>query len=407
MKILWISPNFLHPTTKGGQIRTLETLRALARRHEIHYVAYRGHDEEGPARSFEYCYRSYPVDFVPVDKRSPWFAAQAGAALFSPVPLAISRFRCAGLRPFLQGLIERERFDRIVEDFLVMAGSSPEPARTVLFQHNVETVIWRRRAEHARDPFRGLYLRSQARRMFRYERAACQAAGHVIAVSPEDAGLIRELFAVSHVSDVPTGVDLDYFARPPAAAPVADLVFVGSLDWAPNVDAVFYFLREILPRIRRHRPETSFAVVGRTPPAALADYARKDGRLLVTGTVPDVRSYLWGSAVAVVPLRCGSGTRLKIYEAIAAGVPVVSTAVGAEGLALRSPDHIRLADQPDAFAARCLELLESEQERRRLAAAAWELVAANFSWDRVADRVAELLESIPAIGARSRAARTN
>src|SRR5207237_5629449 len=134
---------------------------------------------------------------------------------------------------------------------------------------------------------------------------------------------------------------------------------------------------------RKERPECSLAIVGRSPDAAIQELAEKDHRIRVTGTVADVRPYLWGSAVSIVPLRIGGGTRLKIYEAMAARVPVVSTTVGAEGLTVQPPGDIRIADQPEDFAARSIELLENADERTRLANAAWEMVNSQFSWEHV------------------------
>ena len=142
---------------------------------------------------------------------------------------------------------------------------------------------------------------------------------------------VNPLRLATRISTIATGVDLDYFA-PPAAVPLAhDLVFVGSMDWMPNIDAVNYFLDEIFPRITALRPGTTLAIVGRTPTPELRARASRDARITVTGTVPDVRPWLWGARLSVVPLRIGGGTRLKIYEAMAAHLPVVSTSVGAEG----------------------------------------------------------------------------
>lgn len=392
MKILWVGPNFLHPTTKGGQIRTLGILRCLAREHEVHYVAFEDPAHpEGPQRAGDYSFRSYPFRHTVVDKRSLRFVAQLAAGLVSPLPVAIGRYHSPQLKRFLSDLIARERFDRIVVDFLVMAASCPGLERTVLFQHNVETMIWRRHAENARDPLRQLYFRLQARRMFRFERDACRAAGHIIAVSAVDAALMRDLFGADRISETPTGVDLDYFSRPADAAPVAELGFVGSMDWLPNVDGVSWFVREILPLIRRRLPGCRFVVAGRTPPPEIVQLPG----IIVTGTVDDIRPYLWGSLVSVVPLRIGGGTRLKIYEAMAAGVPVVSTTVGAEGLAVRDGEDILLADRPEDFAARCVEIIENETRRQALAAQAAAMVAANFSWEQVARRFAAILESTP------------
>jgi glycosyltransferase involved in cell wall biosynthesis len=239
--------------------------------------------------------------------------------------------------------------------------------------------------EHATGPLRRWYFGLQARRMYEYERRVSLRAGHIVAVSTTDANEMRRLFGVTRVSEIPTGVNIDYF-QPPESPPaqVADLVFVGSMDWLPNVDGVLHFAHEILPLIRRRRPECSLAIVGRTPPPKVAELAKRDPMIRVTGTVPDIRPYLWGSAVSVVPLRIGGGTRLKIYEAMAARIPVVSTSVGAEGLTIHPPDDIRIADTPENFAARCLELLDDAAERRRVAGAAWEMVNANFSWEHVA-----------------------
>ncbi len=405
MKILWAGPNFLHPATKGGQIRTLGILRRLSPRHEVHYVAFEDPAHPGAVASAgEYCARAYPIRHAVSDKRSIQFAAEAASALFSRIPLAVSRFQSAALRHKVEELLGRERFDRMVVDFLAMAPSCPDPGRSVLFQHNVETMIWRRRAAHARDPFQKIYFSLQARRMFEYERAACRAAGHIIAVSKADADLMRSMFGAGDVSEVPTGVDVEYFARPSPNPPIADLVFVGSMDWLPNVDGVAYFVREVLPIIRRRRPECRLAVVGRTPPESILKLGRTVPGVLVTGTVKDVRPYMWGASVSVVPLRIGGGTRLKIYEAMAAGLPVVSTTVGAEGLEVHPPEDIRIADDPREFAAHCLELLEDESRSERQAARAREMVAANCSWERIAKLFEGVLERAPVVRGAARSA---
>ncbi len=396
MKILWVNPNFLHPTTKGGQIRTLQILRHLHRRHELHYAALAEPDApEGPQRAHEYSTHSHSVPHRAPEKSSAAFFGQLARGLFSTAPLAISRFYSPVLERVVHELIEREKFDRLVCDFLASAPHFPDLRRTVLFQHNVETVIWRRRVEHAADPASRAYLRLQAERMYRYERSACRRAGAVVAVSAGDAKAIREMFGVVRVEEIPTGVDVELLTPPPSAKPVADLLFVGSMDWQPNVDGVKLFLTEILPLIHNRLPEATFAIVGREPPAGIRALAERDRRIVVSGTVPDVRPYLWGAKVAVVPLRIGGGTRLKIYECMAAEVPVVSTHVGAEGLEVSHPENIRLADAPLQFASQCLELLESGAERKRMTAAARQMVASRFSSENVARRFEDILQSSP------------
>jgi glycosyltransferase involved in cell wall biosynthesis len=388
MKLLWVSPGFLHPTNRGGQIRTLEMLRQLHPRHEVHYAALADPAEpEGPARAGEYSTRSVPVMFQPVSKRSPRFVAQLAGALFSPLPLAIGRWRSPDLRATVERLLAEENYDAAVCDFLVTAVNFPALEKAVLFQHNVETMIWKRHADAAHG-MRRLFFRSQERRMRAFEAEAVRRAAHVIAVSKTDAAAMRELFGVQ-ASTVPTGVDVDSF-RPPPEARGEGLVFVGSMDWMPNIEGVLWFAREVLPLIRVQRKDLPVTIVGRMPPPEIQRLAHADPYLKVTGTVPDVRPYLWGAAVSIVPLRIGGGTRLKIYEAMAAGTPVVSTAIGAEGLDVLDGETIALADSPDIFARRCLDLVGDESARRRMRARAMEMVA-RHSWQQVARQFEQLL----------------
>jgi glycosyltransferase involved in cell wall biosynthesis len=393
MKILWVKSDFLHPTTKGGHIRTLEMLRRLHTRHDVHYVALEDRTQpEGLARSGEYCSHAYPVPHDVPPRRSLRFLLQLVAGLWSRKPVSISRYESGAMRGVITKLLAQERFDCVVCDFLTPAVNFSSLHGVVLFQHNVESIIWERHANTASNPLARFYFRLQASRMLAWERYVCRQVQHIVAVSAADAQRMREMFDVTKVADVPTGVDLEFFAPSGSSKRVADLVFVGSMDWLPNIDAIRFFVADVLPLIRRARPNCSLAVVGRLPGPEITAFAANDPNILVTGTVKDVRPYLWGSTVSVVPLRIGGGTRLKIYEAIAAKVPVVSTTIGAEGLDVTAPTHIRLADTAEAFAAECVALLDGEAERMRLAAAAWESVSSRFSWETVTRQFEKILE---------------
>ena len=398
MKVLWVNTNFMHPTTKGGQIRTLEMLRHLHRRHEIHYVAIENPVyPEGPGRAHEYSSKAYPFRYAIPDKRSAAFWLELMHGLVSATPVAVERFHPPGISSFLEGLIRREKFDRAVVDHLAPTSYFPDLEHAVFFQHNVETVIWRRRVQYSANPLSRWYNGIQARRMYRYERRVSRAAGHIVAVSETDAEEMRRLFQVERVSVIPTGVNLEYF-RPPddSYEPRSGLVFVGSMDWMPNVDGVLWFAREVLPIVRR-RAACKLTIAGRLPPPEIRRLAEEDRDIEVTGTVPDIRPYLWRAAVSIVPLRIGGGTRLKIYESMAAGAPVVSSAIGAEGLSVHPPEDIRIADSPEDFAESCIGLLGDEARRGQLAAAAWRLVSTYFSWDHAARCFEGILESAPAL----------
>jgi polysaccharide biosynthesis protein PslH len=394
MKILWVKADFLHPTTRGGKIRTLEMLRRLHRRNEIHYVglldpAY----PEAVALSAEYCSKVYPIEHRAPGRRSLAFAGQVLKGSVSKWPVLIDRYRSESMRRCISELRGRERFDAIVCDFLVPACNMPRLDDCVLFQHNVETMIWERHASSAGDLLRRLYFRLQARRMFAFEREVCRAVRHVVAVSEADARAMQEMFGLEQVSHVPTGVDIDYFTPTASqAGSVADLVFVGAMDWMPNIDGMIYFVSEVLPLIRRRRPQCSLVIVGKDPAPEIVRLGRDHDGVVVTGTVPDVRPYLWGSLVSIVPLRVGGGTRLKIYESMAARVPVVSTTVGAEGLTVSPPLDIRIADSEESFAAECLDLFGSAAARGGQADVAWKLVANRFSWDRAVEDFEAILQ---------------
>lgn len=385
MKLLWVKTDFLHPTTRGGQIRTLETLRRLHQWHEVHYIAFDDAAQpEGLKRAGEYSAKAYPVEHRVVDKRSAAFGLQLAGGLVSRLPVAVSRYRSAAMRRKIGEVCAREKFDSIVCDFLFPAPNMPRLEETVLFQHNVEAMIWKRHVEHNTGA-KKLYFRLQAARMLRYEGEVCRAARKVIAVSEGDAEIMRREYGVERVYAAPTGVDLEYFAPPAArATKSADLVFLGSMDWMPNIDGSVWFVREVLPLVRARRPDCTLAIVGRRPAPEISRLAELDPLIQVTGTVPDVRPWLWGAAISIVPLRIGGGTRLKIYEAMAARTPVVSTTIGAEGLDVRHSETIYLADSPEEFARRILDLLENGEERARLADAALRLVNSRYSWEVVA-----------------------
>jgi sugar transferase (PEP-CTERM/EpsH1 system associated) len=397
MKILWVSPFFLHPTDRGAQIRSLGTLRELHRRHEIHFATLDDQSSaEGLKRSGEYCTKAYVAPHRPPKRGSPAFVVQATAGLVSSVPLAISRYASQQLRSIVAGLADTGNFDAMVCDFLASVPNIPDLRNWVLFEHNVETTIWERHLEHAANPLLRIYFRQQAQRMFEYERQACRSAAHVIAVSAVDTQRFRERFQAERISDVPTGVDLEYFRPDANAEPIADLVFTGSMDWLPNIDGIRWFAQEVLPLIRQRRPACTVAVAGRRPAAEVEELGKRDPGVIVTGTVPDIRRYLWGASIAIVPLRIGGGTRLKIYESMAAGVPIVSTTVGAEGLVYQDGTNIRIADSPADFANACVTLLENAAQRRSMADAALRLVEEQFSWEAVSRSFEKVLENATA-----------
>lgn len=402
MHILWIKTELLHPVDKGGRIRTYQMLRALARQHEVTYLTL----DDGTAapdaiaKATEYCTRVEVVPFAPPPKGSAGFYAALLTNLLSPLPYAIARYEVPALRDRLRALCATHAVDVIVCDFLTPSINVPDDlgVPVVLFQHNVEAMIWERYVQVASHPLKKLYMREQWRRMQRFEAQECRRVDRVVAVSVQDAEVFRRDYGVAEVPDVPTGVDTDYFVRESDVARVpGSMVFTGSMDWMPNEDGIAWFVSAILPEIRREIPEATLTIVGRNPTAGVRALHAPDGGVTVTGSVPDVRPYLASHQLFIVPLRVGGGTRLKIYEGMTMGLPTVSTTIGAEGLPVVDGEHLLLADDPIAFARACIALLRDPARSDAMGAAADQYVRAQFGWDGVASRFAEFCQAaIPA-----------
>jgi polysaccharide biosynthesis protein PslH len=392
VKILWVKAGKLLPVDTGGKIRSYNILRHLARVHDVTLLSYYGGDRD-------MAYEKSIGEHIP-GAQTIYTAAPEGALsqrldyiwqLSSRAPYAVQKFTHPEVRRTVTQWMSEKRFDVAVCDFL--SASLNFPARLtlpcVLFQHNVETVLWQRMAQTESNAVRKLSYKIEATKMARYEKRALGRFHHIIAVSQQDRDEMRKLDRNCQITVVPTGVDTEqYQIAPPASGNPPIIVFVGSMDWEPNIDAVEYFCREIWPTILATHPNARFQIVGRNPHARVLRW--KNDSVEVTGKVASVTEYLRAATVAVVPLRIGGGTRLKIFEAMAMAKAVVSTSIGAEGLDVENNRDLILADSPQAFADSILLLLRDALTRRRYEEAAAKL-AAQFDWSRIAEKFAAVL----------------
>ena len=395
MRLLWIKTSPLHPLTRGGDLRTYNLLVWLTRWHHITFAGMvaDGSQRKGTEMATQYSAVSVWTEEPKASlEPSRWrFLFGALNNLYSTLPYAAERFGSKNWSEQIRRLLVDEKFDLVVCDFLFPAASLPWEVKAacgcpwVLFQHNVESMIWHRRAQQ-KAGVAALYYRGQRDRMLRFEREVSSRFDGVLAVSEEDARIFRTEMQLSNVLGVvPTGVDLEYFQSVPRTASAAPtVVFMGSMDWYANLDGVKWFAEEVWPLVQRDVPQARFVVVGRKPPAEIVALASSGRNIEVTGTVPDVRPFLRGADVVVVPLRIGGGTRLKIYEAMAAEVPVVSTRVGAEGLNVEDGRHLLLADSAGDTAAQVVRVLRTPALGAELARYALEELARPCSWEAAA-----------------------
>jgi glycosyltransferase involved in cell wall biosynthesis len=254
----------------------------------------------------------------------------------------------------------------------------------------VEAQIWERHYKFATNPLMKAACRLESRALASTERRYVELADHVLTVSENDRAFFLQYVEPERISVIPTGVDTEYFEPSGGPEQVDTTVFTGSMDWMPNEDGVAYFVDKILPLVRQEIPGASFWAVGRRPPKRVQALA--SGSVVVTGAVDDIRPYLGKAAVCVVPLRSGSGTRIKIFEAMAMGKAVVSTTMGAEGLPVRHGENIILADDPADFARQVVQLLRDPLRRTELGGAARKLVERNYSWSAVGATFDEILQ---------------
>ena len=389
MRILWVKVGGLWPLNTGGRLRSFHIVSELSRRHRVTLLTTHGpaDDPAGLARALPSCERVASFASGAPKHGSARFATAVLRSWLSPLPVDLWKARVPALGREAHRLTVAGDVDVCVADFLAAAPNAPLGGAlpTILFTHNVEHMIWKRLSETERSAWRRALLEIEWRKMRRYESRACAAASLTLAVSEVDRALLASLAPGAPVHAIPTGVDVEYWSPDPTPEVPSRLVFMGSMDWYPNEDAVLHFVDAILPRLRRDVPDVSLTVVGRNPTPHLRSVCEEAG-VRVTGTVDDVRPHVAEAAVGVVPHRVGGGTRLKIFEALAMGKAVVSTSIGAEGLPVSPGEHVELADDPAEFARAVARLLQQPDERRRLGQAGRRLVEDRYSWREVGRR---------------------
>ena len=383
MRILFVTTNLPVPVNSGNAVRTFSTIRALAEAgHAVDFVSF----AYGPPSDLQplapWCRAVVTVEQSPVNQAHGLDYFGRLAMFLSGKSFAIERYVSAIMRSRIEDTLKHTAYDCILADHVYALVNVPETTVPIVLNcPNVESLLLERYARLEKNPLKRLYAQAEAKRMEAAERRACARSALALPCSEHDGAKLRTFRADLPIFVVPNCVDTGYFApensRPPAT--VSTLLFQGVMDWFPNQDAVTFFARDILPEIRRAVPEVRFLIAGRNPPQGFRRQFAAVSNLEFTGTVPDMRPYLAQASVVVVPLRIGSGTRIKILEAAAAGKAVVSTHLGAEGLALEHHREIVLADDPRAFADEVTALLRKPERCRELGRAAREKVVARYS----------------------------
>jgi glycosyltransferase involved in cell wall biosynthesis len=309
-------------------------------------------------------------------------------------PLPVLNYWSDEMSTAVRRALDARQYDLVHLDSIHMiraeaiAGSS----RCVYNWHNIESEVMTRYGGRERNPTKAWYARHTARKMQALERSILNSAyGHLVCSAREQKQL-RSIAPDARIEVIENGVDAASFT--PAKEPGSSVVFVGTMDYFPNIEAAVSFARTVWPVLHRRFPHLTLAIVGANPVPEVRALSELEG-VTVTGTVPDVRPYYRDAFAAVVPLRSGGGTRLKILEAMAAGVPVISSTLGAEGLAVSPDRDILIADpdHPEAWVRSVETLSDSPELRSRVIAAGRHLAVRRYDWEVVGQRLSDLYES--------------
>jgi glycosyltransferase involved in cell wall biosynthesis len=403
MKVLLISPFIPYPPISGGKLRIYELASALQSEVELYLLARVRNQEE---LSFEAPLKKVFKEIRMVRIPRPSFAQKAAQGirfLRKGLPIITAGYYFDEFARVLDLWLREDDFDCIHLEFSFMLPYIQTVApylknHTIVVMQNVEAMRFKRMATYLsmfRNPLKKVVSYLDANRIFNMERQGLREVAAIVVTSEQDKAIITEWYGIapSRIYVVPNGTRLHTQVQRSTNA--STILFVGSLDYYPNVDCLLYFIKEILPQIKQEVPDVKFLVVGGgKPPRHLIHLAQREPSVRFLGYIPDLCRIYEQASLVVVPLRIGGGTRLKILEAFSYGVPVVSTTVGAEGLKVKDGEHLIIADTPSGFALSVIKLLKCKDLQDILVRNSRILVQDTYNWESIKRLMLEVYKSV-------------
>ncbi|HDP70467.1 MAG TPA: glycosyltransferase [Actinobacteria bacterium] len=393
-KILWVSFYLPYPLDEGGKIRSHYLMKSMAEKYDIVLACLIRSKEELKylPEMQKICKEIHPI-LLPRSK--PWEIGKFIWSLIANKPYLMERVKSKKMQSLIDKIVREKDIDLILIDHLHMAQYvENKPVPKILDEHNVESELVKQR--YISLPF-GLvkWLTGlEHEKLYRHEKKICKKISHIIALTDEDKEKIRNLnVPTEKISVLPIGVALEEINHN-FQKKNNQILFIGALNWPPNEEAVLYFYNEIIPFIKNEVSDITFLVAGKRPSKKLKELAEKDKNLILTGYVDDIKPLMRESSLMVVPLKSGSGMRVKILEAFSVGLPVVSTSIGCEGIEVINDESILIADKPNEFAKKVAGLMKSKEKRNKLAIAAHKLAEAKYSWEKIYQKADNTIESL-------------
>jgi polysaccharide biosynthesis protein PslH len=394
MKLLMVSACLPQPSS-GASTRNYYLLKALTSQHQVTLLALVNGDE--PVASSDLARLASITSKLlilprPISPAKRWHQL---ISMLNAKSYFLNLFILSEVQEALDEMLMNEQYDAVIYESSLIAGYRlPGNVKIIIDQHNIEHELLERTFALESNAIRKWYSRQEARLLKHGELDRCRNADLVLVTSERERILLQSFLPQKMIKIVANGVAIDAFHSDCCEQQVtSQVIFTGTMDYYPNIQAVLFFAQHCWPHIRAQIPGATWLIVGKKPLAGVQRLAELPG-VTVTGQVADVRPYLAASAVAIAPLLTGSGTRLKILEALAMRKAVVSTSIGCEGLAVVSGKCLLIADQPQAFAQTVVDLLRDKERRKDLGAAGRSLVEANYSWEQCGNQLLHALEQI-------------
>lgn len=390
MRILLLTQVLPYPPDSGPKVKTWNLLKYLSARQAVTLVSFVRGDQRREVEHLRGLCEA--VHTLPMQRGALRDGLALVRSLLNRQPWVIVRDRREDMLHLVRELTRGGGFDAVHADQLNMAQyaqAAAVPLR-VVDTHNALWLLYKRIAETTRGPLKLVWQRDW-RLLRRYEGEICRTFDAVTAVSDEDSAALKEVAGGQvEITVMPIAVDTGEVQPVQRAAEADRIIHIGTMFWPPNVDGILWFAREIFPLIAAQRPQTGFDVIGARPPAPVSALPESEPRIRVTGYVDDPLPYLQQAGVMVVPLLAGGGMRVKILNALAQGLPIVTTSIGCEGIAVEDGVHVLVADTPQDFAQAVLRLLADREladrlstNGRRLAEQTYDFHVAYRALDRI------------------------
>jgi glycosyltransferase involved in cell wall biosynthesis len=383
MKILFVSAVFPYPLHSGGQVRIYNLLKRLSKSHEITLCAFiRDAEEQKHIAELSFCKK-----VIPILRGRAWQAKYVLRTIFSSYPFLYQTYNNAQMKEVIQKELNDNTYDLIhVEPGYVWLSLPKTTVPVVVSEHNVEHDVYGRYVQGFRLPFIAALLRKDVEKMKRWEAAIWKSVAAVTAASDDDAREIRTITRDADVSVVPNGVDTDMFVFRPKKTVSSSFtcLYVGAFRWVQNTDAVRYLLSSIWPAVVAAYPKATLEIVGAHPPASLVRQALPS--VVFRHAVQDIAGAYKTADILLAPIRVGGGTRYKILESMASGLPVVTTKLGVQGIGARDGKEVWVADTTEQIVASIRDIIRGTA-RMRVLKQAHMLVEKEHSWHHIADQL--------------------